>query len=1060
MKILKLIFENINSYQGKVEIDFMDPEFQKGNNQFVISGPMGAGKSTILDAVTLALYGTTARLGRLTTGSKEKSGELINKHSGYCRSEVVYSCAKGVFRSIFYQRKAHGNVWGNLQDPECALYEMNDVVERQLLDKASTDTLQKKTEEVIGLNYEQFILCTLIPQGEFDRFLTSDDRVKASILAKLSHTEHYKEAAKSLCDEYSKLQAEYDALKKEWDAIPVMSEEERAGKENENSIREQKVKDLTVCLKELQEKIRWVGELQAAEKRYQDARKKLAAVNAGQEAYQQKKEELDKARKAEDCAVEYEGLCTCVKEQERLIKDQEKWKNQLEVCKIQRENAKTDFGECENNYNNKKTEKEGHQEIWKQVRALDQEISGLAAGRKEKKSVLEKAEKTLEDKKKRYEENKQSVGELEQRSGDLNTYLDENSPDASLEGVLASFDEKMKSWKAADHRSREAVRKKTKCGEKKEQLQERLEKLKGEKETISNELHQLVSREYLTVAGILRQNLKSGNACPVCGKLFTPGDGPENHVHEKAEMGENQSRVAGIISTLNDAIESKDKEIRKAEGGLSGVDADIRNAEDTEKQAGAELADLLSEINHLLEPWDKQLDGNISVQELDSIRKELNARKETYTKKKNEFDRIKQESSNKKAEMDGIDLTKLQDDYKKALGEFEKSDANYKEVIEKRKELYGEKQVDEEEKAFDQEIENLEKKKNSASDILQKTISEYSNTESRIKDLQERNEEKQDRKIELEKKYNEKLQNNQFASEEEFLSCRKKKKEMDELDKEVKEYEEESIRVNNTYQSTQEEWKRIQQKALTVESLDALNAQQETKNQEMQECNQEIGALKESLEQDTHNRKKREDKDSELQALGEKVEIFNTIKTMIGKNDGADFEVFVQGIAMRSLLVQANKYLGSIIPTYQLAQKEENSIGFLVRETMGDGTVINREISNFSGGEKFIISLSLALAMSEFAGKNGDVECIFLDEGFGTLSGEPLEEAVNALKKLSSTGKMLGIITHIDAVIQQFNQITAVKTGEKSILRGPGVTYMELPQNQKKNRGSAVPAGS
>ncbi len=118
-------------------------------------------------------------------------------------------------------------------------------------------------------------------------------------------------------------------------------------------------------------------------------------------------------------------------------------------------------------------------------------------------------------------------------------------------------------------------------------------------------------------------------------------------------------------------------------------------------------------------------------------------------------------------------------------------------------------------------------------------------------------------------------------------------------------------------------------------------------------------------------------------------------------------------------------------------------------ETTGDLTVNKREIGNFSGGEKFIISLSLALAMAEFAGQNGDVECIFLDEGFGTLSGEPLLDAINALKRLSSTGKMLGIITHIETVIQAFNKIEAQKIGEKSRLYGPGVTYVEGNRRSK-----------
>jgi DNA repair exonuclease SbcCD ATPase subunit len=78
------------------------------------------------------------------------------------------------------------------------------------------------------------------------------------------------------------------------------------------------------------------------------------------------------------------------------------------------------------------------------------------------------------------------------------------------------------------------------------------------------------------------------------------------------------------------------------------------------------------------------------------------------------------------------------------------------------------------------------------------------------------------------------------------------------------------------------------------------------------------------------------------------------------------------------------------------------------------------------------------------------VECIFLDEGFGTLSGEPLNEAINALKRLSTTGKMLGIITHMEAVIQAFQNIEAVKHGEKSILVGPGVRCSEAEKKKKK----------
>ena len=97
-----------------------------------------------------------------------------------------------------------------------------------------------------------------------------------------------------------------------------------------------------------------------------------------------------------------------------------------------------------------------------------------------------------------------------------------------------------------------------------------------------------------------------------------------------------------------------------------------------------------------------------------------------------------------------------------------------------------------------------------------------------------------------------------------------------------------------------------------------------------------------------------------------------------------------------------------------------------------------------SGGEKFIISLSLALGIAELANQNIKADSLFLDEGFGTLSGEPLTEAINALKSLRKNGKTLGIITHVESVISEFEQQIKVirKSGGKSVLEGNGVKMM------------------
>ncbi len=113
MKILELRFKNLNSLYGEWRIDFTAPEYVS-NGIFALTGPTGAGKSTILDAICLALYGATPRLGKIT-----KSGnEIMSRQSGECYAEVVFESQAGRFRCHWEQRRARKSATGSLQDQE------------------------------------------------------------------------------------------------------------------------------------------------------------------------------------------------------------------------------------------------------------------------------------------------------------------------------------------------------------------------------------------------------------------------------------------------------------------------------------------------------------------------------------------------------------------------------------------------------------------------------------------------------------------------------------------------------------------------------------------------------------------------------------------------------------------------------------------------------------------------------------------------------------------------------------------------------------------------------
>jgi DNA repair exonuclease SbcCD ATPase subunit len=121
----------------------------------------------------------------------------------------------------------------------------------------------------------------------------------------------------------------------------------------------------------------------------------------------------------------------------------------------------------------------------------------------------------------------------------------------------------------------------------------------------------------------------------------------------------------------------------------------------------------------------------------------------------------------------------------------------------------------------------------------------------------------------------------------------------------------------------------------------------------------------------------------------------------------------------------------------------DGDLGFKVNDAEFDGM---RRISNLSGGEKFLVSLSLALGIADFASRNVRVESLFMDEGFGTLDDATLEDVMNCLKGQQREGKMLGIITHVESVVNSINQKIKVEhiSGQNghSCISGPGVTQL------------------
>jgi exonuclease SbcC len=138
------------------------------------------------------------------------------------------------------------------------------------------------------------------------------------------------------------------------------------------------------------------------------------------------------------------------------------------------------------------------------------------------------------------------------------------------------------------------------------------------------------------------------------------------------------------------------------------------------------------------------------------------------------------------------------------------------------------------------------------------------------------------------------------------------------------------------------------------------------------------------------------------------------------------------------LLKIANGYLHDMFPRYEMVA-EPNKLNIQLVDHDNSDAV--RPIDNISGGEGFVVSLSLALGISTLASRNVRIDSMFLDEGFGTLDSKMLQETVVVLQKMQQEkGKLLGVITHVDLVKSELpTRIEVTPYGGRSVLSGAGV---------------------
>lgn len=209
-------------------------------------------------------------------------------------------------------------------------------------------------------------------------------------------------------------------------------------------------------------------------------------------------------------------------------------------------------------------------------------------------------------------------------------------------------------------------------------------------------------------------------------------------------------------------------------------------------------------------------------------------------------------------------------------------------------------------------------------------------------------------------------------------------------------------------------------------TLEEIRQQRSRLNSEVELLIGESATIQDELRRDDENRRKVADFRATLEKELLALKTWEKLSGLIGSADGSRFRRFAQGISLDVLVRHANNHLSRLSDRYQLHRVEESELELEIIDLFQAG--VSRPMSSLSGGESFLASLALALGLSDLAGRNVQINSLFIDEGFGSLDPETLDIALSALEVLRLENKTIGVISHVQLLKERIGtQINVVR---------------------------------
>jgi len=1077
MKILELRFKNLNSLSGEWSIDFTNPEYVS-NGIFAITGSTGAGKSTILDAICLALYGRTPRLKSIN-----KSGnEIMSRQTGECFAEVTFETQAGQFRCHWSQHKARKKADGNLVESK---HEISDAVSGQILESKKRD-VANAIEARTGMDFDRFTRSMLLAQGGFAAFLQAAPDERAPILEQITGTEIYSEISKRVHKHQRDEHGELELLQAEITGIVILSDENEAALNQELFCKQKIEKELGFKNDALAKSILWLTGIDAIENELFAIDKESEALSNNLKIFEIDRARLQRALKAAELDSDFVALSSKRKEQKLELETLANSKAHLPDQEKTLGLKETNLEKAEEAVIRAKGKQKSELELIKKVRAFDLRISVKQSALKTAKSDCRKIETQVSKNKERgqkVESNQKTTGKELSRVED---YLSANAHDAALITELTGINEQIRNLEAATtkvsaintrvselKKQSEAdadlhLKQQALCSTLKKKHDIAKKQVSQTKGSISKLLGDRLLREYraehnsfLREMACLRKiaslenertKLEDDKPCPLCGSLhhpFAEGNVPEideteekiNELsslvqkaeHIKRKLKKHESKENQAASTLIEAEKQLVHTLHKK--GDSQANA-LRFEKELESTAG-KYAELKSKVISKLEPFGVK---EIPDENLDSISNALAVRQKNwqeYQKQKAAIEKQTNDLASEIKSLDGIMQT-LSETLRQKQGVLDVHKKDIDKLIAERNGLYGQKNPDREEARLEGLITESEKSEKAARDNRDQIMQQLNDLKTRIAALKESTDRRKPELNGLEASFKTICKKAGFEDELTFISCRLSIDERNNLSQRAKELDDKQADIATRKKDREIRLFQETDKKITEALLDDLKNEQAAIRNSLKVTGEEIGAIKQKLTDNANTKARHQEKRLLIKAQQTECTRWDALHSLIGSADGKKYRNFAQGLTFELMVSHANRQLEKMTDRYLLVRDDNQPLELNVVDNYQAGEI--RSTKNLSGGESFIVSLSLALGLSKMASRKVRVDSLFLDEGFGSLDEDALETALETLSGLQQDGKLIGIISHVPALKERIStQITVQPvSGGKSVISGPG----------------------